>query len=171
MYKKLLFFLCLSVIVLSSTTIHAKGWRGIVPLHSTRADVEKLLGKPIDDSKLRSSEFEYEIKGYKVVVVYSSGECPKCEDYKYDYDYKVPKDTVISIGVWPKKPISVSKAKIDLKSFGESCDFGSITSYVDAEEGFAIEVEEGKVIIFYYHPPKKELYLLCPSCANPNSCK
>jgi hypothetical protein len=27
----------------------AKEWRGIIPLHSTRADVEKLLGPPPND--------------------------------------------------------------------------------------------------------------------------
>src|SRR4026207_2045790 len=38
----------LIVLLCSSSTADAKEWRGIVPLRSTRADVERLLGRPPD---------------------------------------------------------------------------------------------------------------------------
>ena len=44
----------LFMIVCTSITCVAKEWRGIVPLHSTRADVIKLLGNPtrsLEDSQ------------------------------------------------------------------------------------------------------------------------
>ena len=31
-------------------TANGKGWRGIIPLHSTRADVERLLGQPTEET-------------------------------------------------------------------------------------------------------------------------
>lgn len=37
---------CLCAALFLSVTSDAKDWRGIVPLHSTRADVENLLGEP-----------------------------------------------------------------------------------------------------------------------------
>jgi len=38
--------LCLGGLLLTSFPPQKSGWRGIVPLHSTRADVERLIGKP-----------------------------------------------------------------------------------------------------------------------------
>jgi hypothetical protein len=37
-------------IILCATTAEAKSWRGIVPLYSTRSDVEQLLGPPTAQS-------------------------------------------------------------------------------------------------------------------------
>ena len=43
--KRILKFIALATIILSlSETSDAKEWRGIIPLHSTRADVTRLLG-------------------------------------------------------------------------------------------------------------------------------
>jgi hypothetical protein len=33
-------------LMISAINVHAEAWRGIVPLKSTRADVERLLGRP-----------------------------------------------------------------------------------------------------------------------------
>jgi hypothetical protein len=38
-------FLLVVLALVSATAIHAKDWRGITPLHSTRADVDRLLGR------------------------------------------------------------------------------------------------------------------------------
>jgi len=48
-------------------------WRGIVPLHSTRADVRKLLGKPIvgGDGSLDL----YDLKEGRVHVMYAREPC------------------------------------------------------------------------------------------------
>lgn len=40
--------LCASLVLLYTSSVAAKDWRGILPLHSTRADVEALLGPPPD---------------------------------------------------------------------------------------------------------------------------
>ena len=47
-------------------------WRGIVPLHSTRVDVEKLLGKPISS---RGATFVYDTNEQRINILYSSGKC------------------------------------------------------------------------------------------------
>src|SRR5918912_1814912 len=44
----------LSLILALNFVVLAKGWRGIVPLHSTRADVEQLLGAPNRKSNNKS---------------------------------------------------------------------------------------------------------------------
>lgn len=49
----------------------SKGWRGIVPLHSTRADVIRLLGPPNLDGDL------YDLDNKTVHIEYSDGPCEK----------------------------------------------------------------------------------------------
>lgn len=51
------------------TVVKAKEWRGIVPLRSTRADVERLLG---DDSEKKPLT-TYQTKQEAVSVLYASG--------------------------------------------------------------------------------------------------
>ena len=52
--------------------LQAQGWRGIVPLHSTRADVERLVGSPMTPNGIT-----YDLKNERVNVVYSDGGCAK----------------------------------------------------------------------------------------------
>ena len=58
----------LSLTVVLGGSCEAKSWRGIVPLKSTRADVERLLGKP---GKYNRYQFENE----RVSFDYSNGRC------------------------------------------------------------------------------------------------
>jgi len=51
------------------TTAHAKEWRGIVPLHSTRADVSRLLGKPNFNYNL------YEFGDERADILYARHAC------------------------------------------------------------------------------------------------
>ena len=45
--KQIILGVC--VVLISINSAYAKSWRGLEPLHSTRADVERLFGRPIDD--------------------------------------------------------------------------------------------------------------------------
>jgi hypothetical protein len=59
----LLSFAFVSAFFLLTETAFAQGWRGIGPLHSTRADVERLLGPPKQSHRSFSS---YETKTEEV---------------------------------------------------------------------------------------------------------
>ena len=73
------------LLLLQSTASYAKNWRGIVPLRSTRADVERLLGRP-------NAKYErYQIENEEATVTFSKGECAE--------GWKVPRDTVLSITI------------------------------------------------------------------------
>src|ERR1700720_1961854 len=56
----------------SETRGQSNAWRGLVPLRSTRADVERLLGPPM---VLVAGSYSYETKEEKVRVLYSEGSC------------------------------------------------------------------------------------------------
>lgn len=80
-------------------------WLGLVPLQSTRIDVEQVLGKA---KWSHGSTFIYETACERVNVVYSKGACEVSEVYRYN----VPADVVIKFEIAPKQKIVVSTLKL-----------------------------------------------------------
>lgn len=74
-------------LLLAVSVASAKSWRGIEPLHSTRADVERLLGPPNVDRDL------YDFPGERTFIQYSVGGCEE----GLPGGWNVPKDTVVGI--------------------------------------------------------------------------
>jgi hypothetical protein len=130
----------------------AKEWRGIVPIHSKRADVERLLGKGTDYCCFT----EYSLEDVRVVVMYSSGNC----DSK---GWNVPKDTVISLEVYLSVKPRVSDLQIDESKFQitEDPELPGIFQYDNEEEGFTIVVGKGMTRGFYYMAASKDKHLRC----------
>jgi hypothetical protein len=154
---KLLLSVC--TLMAAAFTSQAKGWRGIVPLHSTRADVERLLGKPNDRYG------RYDFQDEKAIVSYQGLSCSN------GAQWDVPPDTVISIGVYPKKALRLADLKLDPRKYkrvGDSYSQGR-TIYWNEEEGIEYHVVEeagrgdGKVMEIYYNPAASEAHHLCPA--------
>src|SRR5678816_1713970 len=59
-----------------SSTSLPTNWKGLVPLHSTRADAERALGKP---RKSRYSTSVYDTAHDRVDILYSAGPCEAAE--------------------------------------------------------------------------------------------
>ena len=93
-------------------TISAAGkeWRGIKPLHSTRAEVERQLGTAPSKMQLTTYQTEKEA----VSVLYAGGS-PCGVDA--GSEWRVPKETVVSITVSPKNRILLSDLMLDLSKF------------------------------------------------------
>src|SRR5438046_2962223 len=68
-----------------------KGWRGIIPLHSTKADVIKLLGEPTTPN----FDGGYSLPDVTVTFIYSTRRC--------ELGWNVPEGTVLRILVSIKK--------------------------------------------------------------------
>lgn len=126
----------------------AKGWRGIVPLKSTRADVERLLGKP---NVLGRYQFEEE----RAYILYSAGECgnpDKCECL-------VPNDTVLRIAVTLEYGVKLSKLNIDKKKYAKKqAPYGQQSTYSDLDEGivYAVDESDETVTAIDYWPSTKD---------------
>lgn len=133
-----------------------EGWRGIVPLHSTRADVERLLGLGTNECKCG-----YYLDDLNVFFVYSSTNCETSGSGAWD----VPLDTVLGITVYPKLKPRFSDLRIDKTKFIERHDghIENIVSYFNEDEGLIIEVnrELDMVMGFYYVPAAKDQHLRC----------
>jgi hypothetical protein len=152
---------CVSTVLAMVATVHAKGWRGLVPLHSTRTDVERLLGT---HKELRGVAFIYETKDERVVVSYSAGQCKESQSN----DWNVPRDTVVSITVHPNAKLLVSDLKLDKMKYERVADYHvqGVVYYFSKEDGVRIsarsfEKEGEDVDSITYEPTPEDSYLRC----------
>lgn len=146
--------LCVSLLDFGSS--QNNGWKGIVPLHSTRADVERLLGPALSQCRC-----DYRTETENVFVLYSAERCAKGVQNAWN----VPSDTVISIIVTPKEEPKLSDLRLDLKKFTKTEDpelRGHFT-YTNLEEGVTYNVsDDGVVTGIEWFPVPKDKCLRCP---------
>src|SRR5687767_2190821 len=118
--NKLLLFCILILVVPFSTGFSAgkdAAWRRIVPLVSTREEVEKLLGKPekeIDenlDENDRAFIAEYQLADGELRVAYGVGGCSSI----HEQNYFAPKWTVLQVIYYPEESVEFEKLELDLK--------------------------------------------------------
>ena|SRR5688572_10959550 len=129
------FLLSLIVILLPfclPIVTHGKTWRGITPLQSKRADVERLLGP--------GNNGHYQFDNERAHVNYAEGECNPANGCLG----LVPKDTVISIYVQLENEMRFSKLNIDRKNY-EKCvsrKDPNVATYSNDKEGIIYTVNE-----------------------------
>jgi len=134
----------------------AKEWRGIVPLRSTRADVERTLGKP------NAPYGRYKIENEEADIGYSGDRC--------DNGWNVPRDTVIRILVSLSGKRRLSEFNLDMNKFKKWSDTHLIgnTYYTNRDEGVTYRVlENGVVLSIYYEPTTEDEGLQCASSTSP----
>jgi len=131
----------------------AKEWRGIVPLHSTRADVVRLLGQCTNPERwchFTSDEGE-------VDIVF-----PSRNEYADWCEKQLPPDVVMRIDVRPKTRSSLSDLGLDLKRFRKFDSGAGDEGYYDDEEGVIYDTIKGRVVHVVYIAEKKDRHI-CPS--------
>jgi hypothetical protein len=129
-----------------------RGWQRIVPLHSTRADVERLLGSSNDPCKCL-----YKTAGELVEVKYAStpckGEVP---------GWNVPAGTVLSLTVTPKTWQRFSELHIDESKYVKHYDDVITTYYTNRDEGIEYAVSQsGMIAAISYIPSTRDSHLRC----------
>ena len=135
-------------------------WRGIVPLCSTRADVEKLLGKPISSG---ASSFVYDTNEEQVTVIYSAGKCVLSGSERWN----VPFNVVITIELRPKKPILIQDLLLDPNKYPrlQESHPENWFLYRNKEDGVMIETvlfaNEEHIDSISYFPTIKDNSLRC----------
>jgi hypothetical protein len=154
--KAIVCCLCLSLAAVS----HAKEWRGIVPLHSTRADVHKILGKPTIDEG--SAVEGFDIEGVRVLVMYSRQRCEQGLPADWG-NWDVPPDTVVNIVVPFANEVRLSDLKLpDIEKYKWYTDDDGITYYHDKKAGLLYSVNRsGAVYFITYGPAEADQKLLC----------
>src|SRR3989442_384516 len=89
---------CLFLMLTTTSFSQSKGWRGIVPLHSTCEDTKRLLG--ITKCETNS----YDLKDARVFIWFSKKPCVD--------GWNVPPGTVTSIEVFPKNKLYLTDLSI-----------------------------------------------------------
>jgi hypothetical protein len=145
------------LVMVSTSSVAAKAWRSIVPLHSTRAQVEALLGLPPPPPENRSYTLHegrsiYYLDEGEVYIIFADKEflkehsCPS-----------VALGTVMRVDVTPKNELLVSSLGLNEKSFtkyepSELDEDGTYEGLIDEQEGLAIRTVEGKMAEMIYFP-------------------
>ena len=129
-----------------------RGWQGIVPLHSTRAEVEAKLGKPSGACQCR-----YEASNEAIVVDYAKGPCKGSP-----HGWNVPAGTVLQITVFPKSKLSIAQSGFNEKEYARSEGVGeTAVYYTSVQEGIKHSVHDGEVHSISYIPSRSDINLRC----------
>jgi hypothetical protein len=138
-----------------SLNSQAECWQGITPLQSTRADVERLLGKPLPGEVSSSAVYRLEVGEVHIRYAASRlcGEPDRCE-------CRVPDDTVIDISVDSQVKAKFSSLNIDKRAFERFplVENTNITIYRNAVAGvvYAVSEKEDKILYVQYAPAEKD---------------
>jgi hypothetical protein len=155
------------VILLCASQAPAKGWRGIVPLHSTRSQVEQLLGPPTEQSNTYS--VVYKTPNETVEIDYAMGRpCGIGEKYSR---WRVDRNTVTAIFITPHPGSPLSQLRIDESRYKKFI-VGHLleTRYVNARDGEALTVGgDNEVRSIDYFPATDDSHLECPGLPKANN--
>ncbi len=147
------------VILLCAATAEAKGWRGIVPLHSTRSQVEQLLGPPTE--QINEYSVVYKTPNETVLIDYAQGRpCGIGEKYSR---WRVARNTVTSIFITPVPGSPLFQLSIDESRYKRFIvGHLSETRYVNAREGETLTVFGNEVRSISYFAAADDSHLECP---------
>ena len=130
--------LILMVVICSAGSIAAKDWRGILPLHSTGADVERLLGPA---TTTRHGLLSYELGEIEVLFLLAEKVLKDCPS--------IAEGIVLSIRVLPKVELSPNVFNVTDGRFRKfqptEFEDSETEGYVNEEEGFVIRTFKGHV--------------------------
>jgi len=146
---------CVCLLLATLQSREATGWRGIVPLHSTRADVERLLGR--SDEKCNCF---YKTGEAKIFVEYSRNRCQG-----FLTGWNVPRDTVLMISVQPETALRLADLVLDLTKFEKSSGTDTpVEYYTDNDSGVRYKVSDSGLVTWIDYIPKRADYSL--RCGN-----
>jgi hypothetical protein len=148
---------CVCVTILLPASLPAKGWRTIVPLRSTRSEVEAILGKPQAPANKHSLIYHTD----KEVVLIDYEDDQPCSQTG---GWRVPAGTVTSITVSPKSELKLSDLRFDESKYKKvhTPDMPAERFiYVNHAEGESLDVFRGSVMSLTYFPEAKDEYLRC----------
>jgi hypothetical protein len=126
-------------------------WNGIIPLKSTRADVEKLLGKPLRPS---NNAAQYKTKTENVMIVYAEKPC----GVRPMSPGNSPNALVVIMEVNPIVRPKISDLTIDPAKFTKTFDESkNQIVYRNLQDGITVAEDSRDHTVFQigYSPEKK----------------
>jgi hypothetical protein len=158
MKLKTVFAFVLPLTFLFAHDVTAKDWRGIVPLHSSRADVVHRFSQCAN----AADACTIRIGNEDAYVVFSTG---AMSEY-YECARRLPTDTVLHVEVELQAPRKMADLGIRERKFRSFVPAAApekrYRGYVDEDEGWVVETYKGRVRRLYYIAGRKD-WSLCPS--------
>jgi hypothetical protein len=150
-----LIILGLVILIASSDSVNAQGWRGIMPMRSTCKDVKKILGvdtcAPPDET--------YDLDGEKVKISFTKRQCEPA----YQKFWDVPVGTVVIIERHLQKIIPLADFHIDESKYEKSYnDMVGHVIYSHKDEGISYWTVNGEVYLIFYTPRANASKFECP---------
>ena len=142
------------LLLVLGTVVAAKEWRGIVPLESTRADVERLLG--VQQSSKWASYYNL---SREIVVFHFQSQ--SCDGDMFGLGWNVPAGTVVGIGIIPKGEHRKEEYSLPSNSSVQDSGGGFIY-YSDNAAGVSIETYKNLVTLVDYYPGASQDNLRSP---------
>ena len=154
------FITLFAILLLSTVALKAADWRGITPLKSTRADVERLLGKP-------NSYGRYQFENERAYIHYKTVPCDRTDRC----DCFVSTDVVLDIYVGVEVDMKFSALNIDKTKFEKiiPSKYPDITVYSNHDVGIVYEIDEkdDRVWRISYLPSGKDCEKVLKNRINP----
>lgn len=162
----------LAILAIRTSYASAKSWHGIVPLHSTRVDVEKLWGKPLPPPP--ESGRAYTLNDERSIYFTDEGEIYVLyARFNSECDRSVTPNTVLWLSLKPKTNIPLSELRIDkakFRTYDPATPKGlGYKAYTDEAEVYSILTFKGLVEEIYYQPTAADRKL-CPSYFENGEC-
>lgn len=145
---------CLCVALSFLNPCFAKAWRGIAPLHTTRAEVIGLLGEP---KHTWDSGTYFEFSDGKVTIEWIDPACEREYPIYMWQENARPDDLVLNIYVYPTKPIS--SKELDMPKDGYmtlGCHPNDWCTLWNSEAGFGYTAAKGGIDRHWYSPTAGE---------------
>ena len=134
---KILFLILLIILPVNFSSLQKKGgWRGIMPLHSTREEVERIFGSSTNECKCL-----YKAADVSVHVEYAIDRCKGVIP-----GWNVPADTVLRFHVRPTVRQHLSELKLDIEKYTVSRDDTFTTYYANRSEGIEYAVSSDGIV-------------------------
>ena len=144
------FVLCILGILAVCTHCDGRAWRGIVPLHSTKNDVVRLLGLPADTNDIRSI---YHLENEEVYIVFSGKETCNFEATR------IPTGTVLLVQVTPKAKRTFTDLHIDrekMRAFNATSQDPDWKGFIDEKDGLIVRSYKEKIDRIFYIATAKD---------------
>ncbi|HEX5707031.1 MAG TPA: hypothetical protein VFX96_07035 [Pyrinomonadaceae bacterium] len=147
-------FLAVAVFVaLGAAEAGAANWKGLEPLKSRRADVERALGQPVRDAVGADGTLEFTVLGGRVTVLFVTPKFIAAKKLSPELE-----GTVLQIVLQHDSASDTpASLKIDGDKRYERESEGEVAVYRNLRDGVVYTFRSGKLITTRYSPPAEQL--------------
>jgi hypothetical protein len=148
----------LCIIFIFVQTVTGQEWKNIIPLKTTKAEIEKILGLPIEKVKYGEYGFTYTSAEGKINVFYASERC-KGEIRGWN----VETDTVLTFTLFPKdsRMINYREIRERTQDFILILSDTLANSFIDPEKGTDYVFSDGELVSITIAPKSSDNHLRC----------